>query len=392
MALKSVGYRFAMVLSIGLWMAADAAAVQVVFSLVTSQSDLTLNGDYGGFPFIPQDDPELPTPGVTDGDPTRPSNRTSFQGTITVDVDNVAAPTSIQILSASIDALTNGSWLPDAVPGLEDEQNCKDNPGGPRCSSIYPPDPAKPADIAVKLNSFGGDVAFGAYRDLNYNLKTEVDPDGICETHDSPHIDMCPLDFEPVVEPVNPQGEFSSLSQHFTFNSGYFDTWQHPLLKDDRDRDSIAGDDLAMNQSEHTGMLVVGDPDLDVIVIEPLANALKSTYVVSGNLATLTIPVNFVVHSDLSYTYDGQLVATFSIPAGSDGDHNKDGIVNAADYPAWRKIPSLFGGDPAGYEAWRTQFGEPAPGGSAPVPEPAAAALIAVGFAGVLLGRRWPNR
>jgi hypothetical protein len=40
------------------------------------------------------------------------------------------------------------------------------------------------------------------------------------------------------------------------------------------------------------------------------------------------------------------------------GDHNGDGIVDAADYPAWRKLPGNYGGDPGGYNTWRENFGE----------------------------------
>jgi hypothetical protein len=60
-----------------------------------------------------------------------------------------------------------------------------------------------------------------------------------------------------------------------------------------------------------------------------------------------------------------------------DGDHNDDGTVDAADYVAWRKDPSAFGGDPDGYDAWREQFGEPGSGGGAgTVPEPAGALTL----------------
>jgi hypothetical protein len=66
--------------------------------------------------------------------------------------------------------------------------------------------------------------------------------------------------------------------------------------------------------------------------------------------------------------------------AGQPGDHNGDGKVDQADYVAWRKIPSLFGGDPTGYNTWRENFGEPAMGsaGSGAVPEPASGTLAIV--------------
>jgi hypothetical protein len=65
---------------------------------------------------------------------------------------------------------------------------------------------------------------------------------------------------------------------------------------------------------------------------------------------------------------------------GLPGDHNNDGVVDAADYVAWRKDPGSFGGDPDGYNDWVMHFGEPGAGGGngnhAPVPEPAACLLL----------------
>jgi hypothetical protein len=60
-----------------------------------------------------------------------------------------------------------------------------------------------------------------------------------------------------------------------------------------------------------------------------------------------------------------------------DGDHNRDGVVNAADYAAWRKIRP--GGD-GGYDSFYGNFGMTAAGsgGSAAVPEPAALTLLGI--------------
>ena len=63
------------------------------------------------------------------------------------------------------------------------------------------------------------------------------------------------------------------------------------------------------------------------------------------------------------------------------GDFNGDGNVDAADYVMWRKDPSGFGGDPAGYVNWRSNFDNtPAAagglGGPSLVPEPATIALL----------------
>lgn len=69
-------------------------------------------------------------------------------------------------------------------------------------------------------------------------------------------------------------------------------------------------------------------------------------------------------------------------PPVTPGDYNEDGTVDAADYVVWRKNPAAFGGDPDGYNTWRTNFGRTSSGGgalvgSAAIPEPASL-LIAV--------------
>jgi hypothetical protein len=69
-------------------------------------------------------------------------------------------------------------------------------------------------------------------------------------------------------------------------------------------------------------------------------------------------------------------------PPGLSGDYNNNGIVDAADYVVWRKNPSAFGGNPAGYNTWRSHFGQTAGSGSAlgsslaSVPEPSAIGLL----------------
>jgi hypothetical protein len=63
------------------------------------------------------------------------------------------------------------------------------------------------------------------------------------------------------------------------------------------------------------------------------------------------------------------------------GDYNSDGSVDAADFVAWRDNPAGFGGDPAGYNTWRTNFGRTSGAASAlgvaqASPEPATFVLL----------------
>jgi hypothetical protein len=70
------------------------------------------------------------------------------------------------------------------------------------------------------------------------------------------------------------------------------------------------------------------------------------------------------------------------------GDHNGDGSVDGADYVAWRKNPSAFGGDPGGYDEWRMNFGSTSgSGGTASVPEPGGIVVAVMMMAGVLCRR-----
>src|SRR4051812_19119963 len=82
------------------------------------------------------------------------------------------------------------------------------------------------------------------------------------------------------------------------------------------------------------------------------------------------------------------------VPALS-GDYNHNGVVDAADYPVWRKSPSTYGGNPAGYNTWRANFGQPAGSGSgttvsasAALPEPTARFLLLSTVAGLSFLRR----
>jgi hypothetical protein len=70
-----------------------------------------------------------------------------------------------------------------------------------------------------------------------------------------------------------------------------------------------------------------------------------------------------------------KLVLELATAPSLEGDYNSDGIVDAADYVAWRKNPADHGGDPDGYNTWVQHFGEPGAGssgafGHSAVPEP----------------------
>jgi PEP-CTERM motif len=79
-----------------------------------------------------------------------------------------------------------------------------------------------------------------------------------------------------------------------------------------------------------------------------------------------------------------------SLSEGLAGDYNHDNKVDAADYVLWRKDPASFGGNPAGYNTWRSNFGNP-PGsglGSGAVPEPSAIMLAAAAALALMAANR----
>jgi hypothetical protein len=103
---------------------------------------------------------------------------------------------------------------------------------------------------------------------------------------------------------------------------------------------------------------------------------------------------------------DGDLVFSYGIAGSSKllsgtvsyistaipGDYNGNGKVDAADYVLWRKNPAAYGGNPAGYNTWRANFGNPPGSGAgvtfASVPEPCTCLLTIVGAIGMAWIRR----
>jgi serpin B len=85
-----------------------------------------------------------------------------------------------------------------------------------------------------------------------------------------------------------------------------------------------------------------------------------------------------------------EILSTSSVSPDFDGDFNDDGVVDSADYVAWRNDD----GTQAGYEAWRANFGRSVGTGAlsnSAVPEPAAGFPILIAAA-VILMRRFVGR
>jgi autotransporter-associated beta strand protein len=113
---------------------------------------------------------------------------------------------------------------------------------------------------------------------------------------------------------------------------------------------------------------------------------------VTGTFASTTLPT--LTGAAWQVNYLANAVELKVVTAGLAGDYDNNGVVDAADYVVWRQDPAAHGGDPAGYNTWRANFGKPGSGGSGSlaggsgVPEPSALVLLLLSAAGVLVGRR----
>jgi len=273
--MKTIFYVLASLVS-SVLVVSEVNAVQITLNLVQAESQILLTGAFSGLPFLSQDVPApgAPVPGTTDYDPTRPSNHTTFQGTITVDVDNIMSPSSIKILSSNADADLSGAWLPEVEPYLDVNGNGVFGEfGDDSVSSVGDnPAPATDADWGIRIfhPAFGVNVAYAADRDIVYNVTSAV-------------------------EAVNPLGEFNSSTENFEFATGWIDYWVAPAAGGIRGRSELAG----------------GDDDN--------ATLLPSTYTVTPlpgiqKEVRLFIPIDInAPGEDADFFYDGQFVATLIV-------------------------------------------------------------------------------
>lgn len=269
---RILGFKAGAIAALGVLVltAVEATAVPITLNLTQSDSYMGITGAFihplaGAIPFAPQDG----LAGTTDYDAAHPSTWTTFQGTITVDVDNLLAPTSIKIVSSAADADFSGKWLPEIEPYLDLNMDGDFGEFGPDSlpTAGDDPAPAMDADWGFRISALN---AYAAYRDVVFNVTT------------------------PAALPVNGLGEFSSTTENFEFATGWLDYWL--AAANFRGRAEVAG----------------GDDDN--------MSAVASTYTVTplgGGMSEikLVIPIHYDNMDDtLRVVSDGQFVATVIIP------------------------------------------------------------------------------
>ena len=254
----------------------DTYAVTRTLTLVPAESHITINGTFSGLPTSAQEG----TAGTTDLVAASPSNRTTFQGTITLDVNNVLAPTSLRILSSAAAADTSGTWFTQPRPyqdlnGDMDPGEFGLPPGGDsEVGTANNFGPAANADWSIRVRhpAFGVDVAYGGYRDISYNVTSEA-------------------------AAVNGAGQFSSLTQEFE-PDGFLDYWVAPA----------AGGLLGRTEANTgDGNFYKNTAGVSSYTVTPLGGG--------ASRVTLLIPIMVDdMGTTLRTVYTGQFMATAIIP------------------------------------------------------------------------------
>jgi autotransporter-associated beta strand protein len=114
--------------------------------------------------------------------------------------------------------------------------------------------------------------------------------------------------------------------------------------------------------------------------------------ILDGMFSTLQLPTFGGAFTwDTSQLYTTGVLKLTGPPL--EGDYNADGVVDAADYVRWRTDPTNYGGDPDGYNTWRSHFGKMMGSGSGATanvaaPEPASLVTLIMGSLVVCFLRR----
>jgi hypothetical protein len=170
------------------------------------------------------------------------------------------------------------------------------------------------------------------------------------------------------------------------FQSDYIQTANGELLIELASATSfdqlLIGNDVTLN-----GTLTVNLLD-GFIPSSGQAFTILTAHNVNGTFGTEVLPTIPNLAFDVIYNDQSIVITVMSALAG---DYNGNGVVDAADYVAWRKND----GGPIAYNTWRTHFGQTAGSGagatgiaSAAVPEPSTRLTLILGMLAIFFRRR----
>jgi len=260
------------------WSSSLASAAGISFT-IDPTSSLTLDANASGVTLAEQG------PG---------SLTTTYSGSISVDVDNLLTPTTIDFLSSSMVAANNGNWLPQVGGGAPDGMGLP-IPGDPGT-----PSPANYASFNSTSFLLAGDV-YSAIRNISIDTTS---PGGL----------------------VVAGGTSFPSTQTFTVATGTIDFNVEGGFATGADASS----------SDFSGSASLNQA------------AGGSSYALAGSIATLTIPVNVDIPildgsgaSIGNANLSGLVTATADI---STGDFDQDGDQDGRDFIIWQQGFGTLGG------------------------------------------------
>jgi hypothetical protein len=173
----------------------------------------------------------------------------------------------------------------------------------------------------------------------------------------NPDLHLMGTDFDPKPGAVmlTNVGSAPNKASNFSMNAGT--VWDLNIASNSL----LSGADL-VDVPNGTGALNGGT--LNILPISGYTPADGDTVRILHAVNGVTVNTNDISVSDprwqLQVDPAGKFVnLTFDASAALPGDHNLDGQVDIKDYVVWRANPATSGGSPAGYDAWRNNYGNP---------------------------------
>jgi hypothetical protein len=261
---------------------APLRAEELVLTLVPSQSRVTLESDWTGIPLVEQG------PG---------SLTTSYSGTVTINVDNKLAPTTIEFVGAAAAAANSGSWLPQVGAGPA--------PGDPGTPA--------PANFGVKADLGLLGTAFAVLRDTVIGITNTPVPITANQFDSTQTLTALAGRFEYNV-PLSLGGDLGSDPYEGSTPNTTFDRGTY----------AVSGNTITLTMP------------LEWIDSGDVTSIFRGTFVAT---ASLSKPCDFNADSLCNLADIDLLVMNVASGGGNlQYDLTGDGVVNLADVDRWRNL------------------------------------------------------